>query len=154
MAVDARFLASSRLPANCLATRQALPGRHGGTLGCFRAADGGSLYLGQVEMLPLEFQPQMLEALITRRVTPLGAVESVGVDVRLICSSLCDLQKEIQHRHLMPELYTQLDAVSLRTLPLSARSEDIEPLARHFLAEVAEDYAQPPRRARRGRGGG
>ncbi|MCE9545735.1 MAG: sigma 54-interacting transcriptional regulator [Planctomycetia bacterium] len=118
----------------------------GGTLGCFRAADGGTLFLGRVELLPLEFQPLLLDALKTRRITPLGGSKAVAIDVRLICSSLSDLQKEIQRRHLLPELYPQLDSVSLTIPPLADRAEDIELLARSFLATVAAEYGELPRR--------
>jgi DNA-binding NtrC family response regulator len=114
-------------------------------LGSFRAADGGTLFLGQVERLPLEFQPLLLDALKTGRVTPIGAKRPTQVDVRIICSSLCDLQKEIQQQRLIPELYAQLDAVSLPTIPLRERLADIPALAENFLAVVAEDYGDAPR---------
>ena len=125
---------------------EAFAGLSGAALGSFRAADGGSLFLGQVERLPLEFQPLLLDALKSGRVQPLGAKRPVRIDVRLICSSLCDLQKEIQQQRLIPELYAQLDAVSLPTIPLRERVEDIAALSGHFLEVVAEDYGDAPRK--------
>lgn len=124
----------------------AFAGLTGAALGSFRAADGGSLFLGQVERLPLEFQPLLLDALESGEVHPLGAKRPVRVDVRLICSSLCDLQKEIQHQRLIPDLYAQLDAVSLPTVALRERVEDIAPLAEYFLAVTAEEYGDAPRK--------
>lgn len=124
----------------------AFAGLSGAALGSFCAADGGSLFLGQVERLPLPFQPLLLDALKSGQVHPLGAKRPVRVDVRLICSSLCDLQKEIQNQRLLPELYAQLDAVSLPTATLRERIEDIAPLAEYFLAVTAEDYGEAPRK--------
>ncbi len=118
----------------------------GSGLGCLRAADGGTLCLAHVEGLSLEHQHLLLTALSTGKVTPLGAETSVAFDVRVITSSLNDLQKQVQDRRLLPELYTLLDAVSLHTLPLSQRLEDIEPLAQGFLAELAEELDEPPKR--------
>ena len=124
----------------------AFAGLTGASLGSFRAADGGTLFLGQVERLPLAFQPLLLDALKSGQVHPLGAKRPERITVRLICSSLCDLQKEIQNQRLIPELYAQLDAVSLPTAALIDRSEDIAPLSEYFLAVTAEDYGDAPKR--------
>jgi DNA-binding NtrC family response regulator len=123
----------------------AFPGAVGPALGCFRAADAGTLYLAHVETLALDLQEQLLAALKTRHVMPIGGDGPIAVDVRVITASVRDLQKQIQDRHLLPELYTTLDAVSLRALPLSKRLEDIEPLANHFLADLAEEFDEPPK---------
>lgn len=123
----------------------ALPAAKGAGLGCFRAADRGTLYLGQVESLTLDQQRRLLQVLQTRKVTPLGAQKAVEVDVRVITASTHDLQKQVQERHLLPELYTVLDAVSLHTVPLARRREDIAPLAGQFLVEVAEDFEESPK---------
>jgi DNA-binding NtrC family response regulator len=124
----------------------AFAGLSGASLGSFRAADGGTLFLGQVERLPLAFQPLLLDAITTGRVQPLGARRPVTVDVWLICSSLRDLQKEIQNRRLLPELYAQLDSISLPTVALSERLDDIGPLAEHFLKVAAAEYEEAPRK--------
>jgi len=124
----------------------AFAGLTGASLGAFRAADGGTLFLGRVEHLPLSFQPLLFDALKSGRVHPLGAKHPIAVDVRLICSSLSDLQKEIQNQRLIPELYAQLDAVSLPTVALSQRREDVIPLAEHFLAVTAQEYEDAPRK--------
>ena len=124
----------------------AIQGVTGATLGCLRAADEGTLCLAHVEALSLEHQHQLLGVLKSRRVTPVGSDELISFDLRVITSSILDLQKQVQNRRLLPELYALLDAVSLNTLPLCRRSEDIEPLATGFLRELAEEFDEPPKR--------
>ena len=116
------------------------------TLGVLRAADGGTLFLGRIDSLSIEMQQQLLEVLKSKQVTPLGGEKAISFDVRLIASSLSDLQKEVQGRCFLPELYTLLEAVSLATVPLVERSEDFGPLADFFLKELADDLEEPPRR--------
>lgn len=123
----------------------AFDGVTGAALGCLRASDGGTVCLANVEALSLEHQHQLLTALSKRKVTPVGGETSVPFDVRVITSSLHDLQKQVQDRRLLPQLYTLLDAVSLRALPLTKRLEDVEPLARGFLVELAEELEEPPK---------
>ena len=91
----------------------ALPGTSGPGLGAFRAAQGGTLYLAQVATLPLGQQVQLVDALRMRKVAPLGAAQMVAIDVRVITASTHDLQKQVQERRLLSELYTLLDAVSV-----------------------------------------
>ncbi len=120
-----------------------LAGTTGAALGCLRAADGGTICLAHVETLSLEHQQQLLAALAARQVTPVGSDTPVPFDVRVITASLYDLQKQVQDRRLLPQLYTLLDAVSLRVIPLAERLEDIEPLAQQFLVELADELDEP-----------
>lgn len=123
----------------------AMPAATGAALGCLRAADGGTVCLAHVEALALEFQHELLVALKSRKVTPVGGDDPIPFDVRVMTSSMLDLQKQVQDRKLLAELYTLLDAVSLNTVPLSKRREDIEPLAVGFLAELAEELGELPK---------
>lgn len=123
-----------------------LPQATGEALGCLRAADGGTLYLSQVTSLPLGKQQELFDTLSRRSVIPLGGEEPQTFNVRIITSSARDLQKEVQDRKLLPELYTLLDAISLCTIPLAERREDIQLLADQFLAELAADLEEPRKR--------
>lgn len=124
----------------------AMPGASGASLGCFRAADGGTILLANVATLPLERQRVLQSALNSGQVTAVGSETPVRVDVRLVTASYRSLQKDVSDRRLLPELYTLLDAVSLPTVALNQRSEDIAPLSAHFLVETAAEFDEPPKR--------
>ena len=121
----------------------AFPGATGAAMGSFRAADGGTMLLANVETLSLERQQELQTALSARRITAVGSETPVPIDVRLVTASHRSLQKEVSDRRLLPELYTLLDAVSLTVVALQQRSEDIAPLAAQFLQEVAEEFDEP-----------
>ena len=74
----------------------ALPGSSGGALGCLRAADGGTVCLAHVEALSLERQHELFTVLSSQSVTPVGGNHSVSFDVRVITSSLHDLQRLVE----------------------------------------------------------
>ena len=118
----------------------------GAALGALRVADGGTIFLSRIDSLGLEEQERLLHVVSAGRVRPLGVAQSLDIDVRFVASSLGDLQKEVQGQCFLPELYTRLEAVSLPTIDLAGRREDIAPLADAFLAQVAEDLGQPSKR--------
>ena len=123
----------------------AISGGTGAAMGCFRAADGGTLFLANVATLPLERQLVLQTALSSGQVTAVGSETPIPVDIRLVTASDRSLQKEVSDRRLLPELYTLLDAVSLPVIALNQRSEDIAPLAARFLLETAADFDEPPK---------
>ena len=120
-----------------------MPGVSGAAMGALRAADGGTLFLGRIDSMALEMQQLLLDVLASRQVIPVGGSQPSSFDVRIIASSLGDLQKEVQGRCFLPELYTLVEAVSIQTVELCQRREDIAPLAEHFLTALAEDYDEP-----------
>jgi len=63
------------------------------TLGFFRAADGGTIFLDEISEIPLELQAKLLRVLQESIVTPLGSTKSYPVDARVLCSTNCDLRK-------------------------------------------------------------
>lgn len=123
-----------------------MPSAKGAGLGALRAADGGTVFLSRIDSLGLEEQERLLNVVSAGRVRPLGVAKSLDIDVRFVASSLGDLQKEVQGQCFLPELYTRLEAVSLHTIDLSGRSEDIAPLVEAFLEQVGRDLGQPAKR--------
>lgn len=123
-----------------------LPTSTGAGMGALRVADGGTIFLSRIDSLGLEEQERLLHVVSAGRVRPLGVAHSLDIDVRFVASSLGDLQKEVQGQCFLPELYTRLEAVSLHTIELATRREDIASLADAFLARVADDLQQPAKR--------
>jgi len=105
--------------------------------GRFRKADGGSIFLDEVGEIPIALQAKLLRALQERVVDVVGADQPVRVDVRVISATNRPLTDAIAAGTFREDLYYRLNVVELQLPPLRERSEDIEPLARHFIARAA-----------------
>jgi DNA-binding NtrC family response regulator len=109
------------------------------TLGCFRAANHGSIFLDEVGELDYALQSKLLRVLQERVVTPVGSHVPHPVDVRVIAATNRDLRSEVAAGRFRADLYYRLDVVHLRTTALCQRQEDIVPLAESFLEQLADE---------------
>ena len=115
------------------------------TLGFFRAADGGTIFLDEISEIPLDLQAKLLRVLQERCVTPLGSTKSCPIDIRVLCATCKDLQVMVRRGAFRADLYYRLDVVRLEVPPLRHRKEDILPLAEYFLANQSAFYNEPPK---------
>jgi len=111
--------------------------------GLFQTADGGTLFLDEIGDMPLPLQVKLLRVLQEGEVRPLGATQSIPVDVRVISATHRDLEAQRAAGLFREDLYYRLNVVSLRLPPLAERREDIPVLATHFLRRLAERYHKP-----------
>jgi DNA-binding NtrC family response regulator len=126
-------------------TKGAFTGAVDHTLGFFRAADGGTIFLDEISEIPLELQAKLLRVLQENRVTPLGSVKSYPVDVRVICATNRDLKELVKEKAFRADLYYRLNVVTLEVPPLRQRKEDILLLAEYFLENQSQFYNEPPK---------
>ena len=112
--------------------------------GLFRAAHGGTLFLDEVNELDPSTQTRLLRVIQDSRVTALGDETAVAVDLRLIAATNRDLAELVREGAFRADLYHRLNVLAIHVPPLRERSEDIEPLIRHFLARYAS-AGGPPR---------
>ena len=108
--------------------------------GLFQAADGGTLFLDEIGDMPLPLQVKLLRALQEGEVKPVGATQTVPVDVRIISATHRDLDAQKAAGLFREDLYYRLNVVSLRLPMLAERREDIPLLSAHFLRKLAERY--------------
>ncbi len=125
--------------------RGAFTGAIDSTLGFFRAADGGTIFLDEISEIPLELQAKLLRVLQEGAVTPLGSIKSYPVDVRVLCATNTNLSEMVKEGTFRADLYYRLNVVSLEVPPLRQRKEDILPLAEYFLTNQSIFYGEPPK---------
>ena len=103
------------------------------TLGNFRAADCGTIFLNEIGELGLDLQAQLLGVIQNRTVTPVGHHRGLPIDVRIIAATNRDLSGDVAAGRFRLDLYYRLNVVRLTTTSLSERPEDIAPLCDRFL---------------------
>ena len=100
--------------------------------GYFERASGGTIFIDDIDDLPLGPQVKLLRVLQERTIVRLGGAEDLPVDVRVICATKVDLREQVARRQFREDLYYRLNIVPLRIPPLRERLEDVSLLARHF----------------------
>ncbi|MBW4043547.1 sigma-54-dependent transcriptional regulator [Acidipila rosea] len=111
--------------------------------GTFERADGGTLFLDEVGDMSLKTQAKVLRALDEQRFTPVGAVQPLSVDVRVIAATNKDLEEEIARGNFREDLFYRLNVIPFFVPPLRERKEDIPLLAREFLRSFGREYGRP-----------
>ena len=108
--------------------------------GQFARADSGTLFLDEIGEFPKSHQPKLLRALEDKKVQPVGNIEPVPTDFRLICATNRDLETMRQHDEFRDDLYYRISGFVFKIPPLRDRKEDIDSLANHFLEKYAAEY--------------
>jgi two-component system, NtrC family, response regulator GlrR len=123
--------------------RGAFTGAMGSHSGLIQEAEKGTLFLDEVDSLPLLAQIKLLRFLQDKEFRPLGSTKSLKGDVRIIAASNANLEEAVAAGTLRRDLYYRLNVVPIVLPPLRERSGDIVVLARHFLAEYAAKLNSP-----------
>ncbi|HLK41144.1 MAG TPA: sigma-54 dependent transcriptional regulator [Polyangiaceae bacterium] len=113
--------------------------------GLFVQANGGTLFLDEVGEMPLPMQVKLLRALQERKVRPVGAMNEVAFDARLVTATNRDLEEEVEEKRFREDLFYRIHVVRIDVPPLRERSSDVLELVQHFLARQAERNGKGPR---------
>lgn len=103
--------------------------------GLFEVADGGTVFIDEIDKTSRRFQEKLLRVVDRREFKPVGSVEVSRVDCRIICASNKDLSDEVDRRRFLKDLFYRLKVISITLPPLRERAVDIPPLVEHFLAK-------------------
>jgi len=114
--------------------------------GLFQSANGGTLFLDEVADLPLNMQVKLLRVIQEKRVRAIGAKGEVPIDVRILSASHKPLKPMVEAGDFRSDLYFRLNVIELNLPSLSRRKSDIPLLVNHFLAVIAEQWNEKPRK--------
>jgi len=106
--------------------------------GLFETANGGTLFLDEISSMPLILQGKLLRALQEKEIRRVGGTKDIPVDVRVIAASNANLEEAVVKGTFRSDLFYRFAVITIDIPPLRKRTEDILPLARHFIAEEIE----------------
>lgn len=109
--------------------------RKGGKKGKFEMANHGTLFIDEINAMPLSLQPKLLRALQEGEIDRVGSAESIPVDVRIIAATNKDLKEMVDRGEFREDLYYRLNVVELEVPPLRERKEDIKELVDLFIEQ-------------------
>jgi transcriptional regulator with GAF, ATPase, and Fis domain/tetratricopeptide (TPR) repeat protein len=111
--------------------------------GLFKEADGGTIFLDEVEKISEPLQAKLLHVLDHGEIRPVGSTRSAQVDARVIAATNADLRDRIKAGRFLEDLYYRMNDIAVTVPPLRERREDIAALTDHFLAHYARQMDKP-----------
>lgn len=108
-------------------------------IGRFEMANGGTLYLDDIDDIPLDMQVKLLRALEEREIERVGGSKIIKVDIRLIASTKKDLRKMVAEGKFREDLFYRLNVFPIQLPSLREKPEDIVRLTKHFVSIYSED---------------
>lgn len=110
--------------------------------GLMRRAQGGTVFLDEIAELPSESQVALLRVLQDGELRPIGANDTVSIDVRVIAATNQDLERRIAAGQFRPDLYARIAGFELKLLPLRERREDLGTLIAAILGKLGSDASR------------
>ncbi|MEM7756243.1 MAG: sigma-54 dependent transcriptional regulator, partial [Planctomycetota bacterium] len=120
----------------------AFTGAHADKEGKFLAADGGTIFLDEINSAPPAMQLKLLRVLQERKFEPVGSNETVEVDTRVILAANEKLEELVADGRFRQDLYYRVNVIKVELPPLRDRVGDVPDLAEHFLEEHAGELGK------------
>ena len=108
--------------------------------GALEKASKGFLLIDEVAEIPLETQSKILRVIIDQKFKRLNGTHDIKVDVRIICSTSKDIQKEILNGNFREDLFHRINVFNINVEPLNKRIEDIPLLTNYFCEKICDAY--------------
>lgn len=107
--------------------------------GRFELAENGTLFLDDIEDIPLELQVKLLRVLQEKEIERVGGNKTIKTDVRVIAATKVNLKTLVENGKFREDLYYRLNIFPIHLKPLRERKEDIPLLVHHFIKEYNSD---------------
>ena len=108
-------------------------GAHARHIGYFERADGGTIFIDDVDDFPYQLQVKLLRVLQEREIERVGGTEPIAVDARVVAASKVNLWEMVQKKKFREDLFFRLNIVPIRVPALRDRKDDIPLLIEHFM---------------------
>lgn len=107
-------------------------------IGKFEFASGGTIFLDEIGELPKGIQVKLLRVIEEKKIIRVGSNEEIPIDIRLICATNRNIEKEVEEENFREDLYYRLNVIRIHVPPLRNRKEDIPLLVSHFIQTQAK----------------
>jgi DNA-binding NtrC family response regulator len=111
-------------------------------IGRFEAATGGSLFLDEIGNLSISLQSKLLAAIQNMKITRVGSIKPIDIDIRLICATNRSLPGMVKEQTFREDLLYRINTIQIELPPLRQRTEDIRGLAEFFLNQFSCKYGK------------
>ncbi len=108
--------------------------------GLFELAEGGTIFLDEIGEMGITLQSRLLRVIENKTFRRVGGVKDLRINTRVISATNRDLKKAIEEGKFRSDLYYRLQVIPITLAPLRERTEDIVPLANHFIAMFNRDF--------------
>ncbi len=123
--------------------RGAFTGATTDKIGLFEQASSGTLLLDEIGELPVGLQAKLLRVLQENEIRRVGDQKTRRVDARVLAATARNLEAEVRAGRFREDLFYRINVVVIELPPLRERQDDIAPLARHFVARLAQRFGRP-----------
>jgi len=108
--------------------------------GYFERADKGTIFIDDIDDMPLHLQVKLLRILQERQLVRVGGSELISIDVRVICATKVDLEQLVKEKKFRDDLYYRLNIIPIYLPPLRERKEDIRELTEYFFEKHGAEH--------------
>ncbi len=110
-----------------------------GKTGKFELANGGTLFLDEIGEMPYGMQGKLLRILQEKEIMRIGGLETIDLDVRIICATNKDLKEMVKEKTFRSDLYYRLNVINIEMPPLRKTKEDIDLLVNYFVGKLKKN---------------